>query len=64
MRPVAKTAQPFSKETLRAALTFSYEWIKALAEDLADSPMTSPTPTPGNHPLWIMGHLAYSSAKE
>ena len=41
---------------------FSYEWIKPLADDLADAPMTSPTPNSGNHPLWIMGHLVYSSS--
>lgn len=55
-------ASAHSRETLREALTCSYEWIKPLADDLADAPMTSPTPTFGNHPLWIMGHLAYSSA--
>jgi hypothetical protein len=51
-----------SVKTLREALKFSYEWIKPLAYDLADAPLTSPTPTPGNHPLWIMGHLVVSSS--
>jgi hypothetical protein len=51
-----------SVTTLRAALKFSYEWIKLLADDLADAPLTSPTPGPGNHPLWIMGHLVFSSS--
>ncbi|TWU15487.1 YciI family protein [Allorhodopirellula heiligendammensis] len=51
-----------SKATLQEALMFSFDWIKPLADDLADVPMTSPTPTPGNHPLWIMGHLTYSNA--
>lgn len=52
----------YFKSTLHEALTFSYEWIKPLADDLADAPMTSPTPMRGNHPLWIMGHLTYSTA--
>lgn len=51
-----------SAETLREALKFSYDWIKPLAVDLADAALTSPTSTPGNHPLWIMGHLVFSSS--
>jgi hypothetical protein len=51
-----------SATTLRAALKFSYEWIKPLADDVADAPLTSPTPGLGNHPLWIMGHLVFSSS--
>jgi hypothetical protein len=60
--PTTDHLQSSPCSTLRAALNFSYEWIKPLAEDLADSPMISPTPTHGNHPLWIMGHLVFSSA--
>ncbi len=62
-RPVEKNERP-SSHVLREALLLSYEWIKPLADDLADAPMTSPTSTQtlGNHPLWIMGHLVYSSA--
>jgi hypothetical protein len=51
-----------SRNTLIAALQFSYEWIKPLADDLMDSPLTSPTSGQGNHPLWIMGHLVFSGA--
>ncbi len=51
-----------SVRVLRSALKFSYEWIMPLAEDLADCPMVSPTPNHGNHPLWIMGHIVFSSA--
>ena len=61
-RPETTGERCRSKDTLREALSFSYEWIKPLADDLADSPVTSPTPGNGNHPLWVMGHLAYSSA--
>lgn len=49
-------------QTLRSALRMSYEWIKPLADDLADAPLTSPTSGRGNHPTWIMGHLTFSSA--
>ncbi|WP_166831682.1 YciI family protein [Thalassoroseus pseudoceratinae] len=61
VRNIEQIEQP-SSQMLREALEFSYKWIKPLADDLADAPMTSPTPTPGNHPVWIMGHLVYSSA--
>jgi hypothetical protein len=60
--PTIEKLQSTPRIDLRAALNFSYEWIKPLAEDLADSPMISPTPSHGNHPLWIMGHLVFSSA--
>lgn len=49
-------------DVIRAALQFCYEWIKPLAQDLSDSPMTPPTPDGGNHPMWVMGHLVFSSA--
>lgn len=29
--------------------------------DMRDAPMTFPTINGGNHPLWILGHLAYSA---
>jgi len=61
-RPSQLDETSHSSATLRESLVFSYEWIKPLADDLADAPMTSPTPQSGNHPLWIMGHLAFSSA--
>lgn len=51
-----------ASDTLHAALSASYEWTLQLAEDLADAPLTDPTGHQGNHPLWIMGHLAFSRA--
>ena len=33
-----------------------------LIDDMKDAPVTQPTPNGGNHPLWILGHLAYSEA--
>jgi hypothetical protein len=49
-------------DTIRAALSTSYEWNKQLANDLLDAPLTPPTSSGGNHPLWVMGHLAFSRA--
>lgn len=33
-----------------------------LLDDMQDAPLTQPTSKGGNHPLWILGHLAYSEA--
>lgn len=49
-------------ETLRHALIFSHQWVKQLADDLTDAPFEVATPVGGNHPLWLMGHLAFSNA--
>lgn len=49
-------------EIIERSLTFSYEWILPLAEDLADAPFTDPTGSQGNHPTWILGHMTFSKA--
>ena len=33
-----------------------------LIEDMRDAPLTTPTPRGGNHPLWVLGHLAFIEA--
>src|SRR5262249_8800263 len=33
--------------------------ILALIEDMKELPFTYPTPKGGNHPLWVLGHLAW-----
>lgn len=33
-----------------------------LIDDMKDAPLTQPTSKGGNHPLWVLGHLAYSEA--
>ena len=33
--------------------------VMMLAEDIRDAPMTQPTPRGGNHPLWVLGHIAF-----
>ena len=47
---------------IRTQMEMSKAWILGLAADLQDAPLTAPTPNGGNHPLWIVGHLAYSEA--
>ncbi len=40
------------------ALRKTDEWVLGAAEDMRDAPLTQPTSRGGNHPLWILGHLA------
>ena len=47
---------------IKAELEMSKGWLTPLAADMADAPLTAPTPNGGNHPLWVMGHMAYSEA--
>ena len=47
---------------IRQEMGMSKSWIGSLMDDLKDVPMTLPTPNGGNHPLWIVGHLAYSES--
>ncbi|MEQ9459445.1 MAG: DinB family protein [Phycisphaeraceae bacterium] len=49
-------------EAIRAALRQSYDWNRMLAEDMRDVPLTFPTPTGGNHPVWVVGHAAFARA--
>ena len=45
---------------LKTSLEMTNGWIMGLVSDMQDSPLTAPTPNGGNHPLWCIGHLAYS----
>ena len=47
---------------VKMSLKMSNGWIMGLAADAKDIAMTEPTPKGGNHPLWCVGHLAYSEA--
>jgi uncharacterized damage-inducible protein DinB len=51
-----------SIDFIRTQMELSKSWILGLAADLQDAPLTTPTPNGGNHPLWTVGHLAYSEA--
>lgn len=46
----------------KMSLEMSNGWIMGLAADAKDIAMVEPTPNGGNHPLWCVGHLAYSEA--
>ena len=46
-------------DLIRWAMQSTDEGIQRLVEDMRDAPLTQPTSRGGNHPLWIMGHLAY-----
>ena len=47
---------------IKTEMEMSKGWILGLAADMQDAPLTAPTPKGGNHPLWILGHLAYSES--
>jgi uncharacterized damage-inducible protein DinB len=47
-------------EFIRMGLEASSRMTLALLEDMKDTPLAFPTAKGGNHPLWIMGHIAYS----
>jgi len=49
-----------SKDLLKMNLEANMGMILPLLEDMRDAPLTFPTPNGGNHPLWVLGHLAYS----
>lgn len=51
-----------SVDFVKISLEMSSGWIMGLAKDMQDAPMTVPTPKGGNHPMWCVGHLAYSEA--
>jgi len=44
---------------IRTALDATARATLVLIEDMRDQPLTFPTPKGGNHPLWVMGHLAF-----
>jgi hypothetical protein len=46
-------------DLIKDALKRSDEFAMALIEDMRSAPLTSPTPRGGNHPLWVIGHLAW-----
>ena len=50
-------------QLLQQQLKSSKLLTTSLLADLADAPLTAPTPNGGNHPLWIAGHIVYSEAR-
>ena len=49
-------------EFIKMGLEVSKNLTLGLIDDMKDAPLTQPTSNGGNHPLWILGHLAYSEA--
>ncbi len=47
---------------IKMGLETSKSFSLGLIDDMKDAPLTQPTAKGGNHPLWILGHLAYSEA--
>jgi len=47
-------------DVIKFSLKQSEGWVLGLVEDMKDAPLTFPTPQGGNHPLWVIGHLAYA----
>lgn len=45
---------------IRMGLNSSFKATLSLIDDMKDRPLTFPTARGGNHPLWVLGHLAYS----
>jgi hypothetical protein len=48
-----------SKDLLKTAIQSSQGMVLPLLEDMKNAPLTFRTPNGGNHPLWVLGHLAY-----
>jgi uncharacterized damage-inducible protein DinB len=48
---------------IRMAMERSANTALALVEDMRDAPLTFPTAQGGNHPLWILGHIAVAEGK-
>jgi uncharacterized damage-inducible protein DinB len=51
-----------SIDLIKGALGMGDRAMMMLLDDLRDALMTSPTPRGGNHPLWILGHIAVIEA--
>ena len=43
-------------------MQLSTVWLQPLYEDMKTAPLVQPTPKGGNHPLWNIGHMAYSES--
>lgn len=52
-----------SKDLLKMNLEACKSMLLPMIEDMKDVPLTFPTAQGGNHPLWVLGHLAYSEGK-
>ena len=46
-------------DVIRNTLAVSEAATMRLIEDMRDAALTAPTPRGGNHPLWVLGHIAF-----
>ena len=44
-------------EFIKMSLQNSAGWAMGLINDMKDAPLTQPTSSGGNHPLWVLGHI-------
>lgn len=51
-----------SIELIKVAMQISDQATIGLIEDMRDAPFTQPTATGGNHPMWVLGHIAFIEA--
>src|SRR5215212_5495433 len=47
---------------IKHAMEMGDRAMMMLLDDLRSAPMTSPTPRGGNHPTWVLGHIAFVEA--
>ncbi len=47
---------------IRRSITTSHMLTMGLIDDMESAPLQQPTANGGNHPMWVLGHLAYSEA--
>ena len=52
-----------SVDLVRMMLDMSAQFTLNLIDDMKDAPLTFPTPRGGNHPLWVLGHLAWTEGE-
>lgn len=51
-----------ANDLIRLSLENSTGWCMGLIQDMQNAPLQQPTANGGNHPLWILGHLAYGES--
>ena len=49
-------------DAIRTALALGDDDVRFI-EDMRHAPLTRPTPRGGNHPLWLLGHLAVAEGR-
>lgn len=52
-----------AKEMIRRGLLFIDRFALPMFEDVRDIALVQPTPRGGNHPLWVVGHIAHSEGE-